>query len=197
MCLAQGRRGHHRVLLQWFSTCCGTTLAFREISFILFSKALDGAVARCSFKYTLSTCSRKMFLALVCSTLLPSAPLAQLPCLTTAQRPAAHPQALDDTARWCWREILTASVLVKICPFGQVQLLLARGFPHSSAWQNPTAGHRHHGWSSTMSQSLAYGCPQTIPTSTQTTVTVSHCPQGQKICFIFSPVQFLISHFSC
>lgn len=103
------------------------------VSFYLFSKALDGAVARCSFKYTLSTCSRKMFLALMCSTLLPSAPLAQLPCLTTAQRPAAHPQALDDTARWCWREILTALVLVKICPFGQVQLLLARGFPHSSA----------------------------------------------------------------
>lgn len=105
--------------------------------------------------------------------------------------------ALDDTAHWCWREILTASVLVKqLCPFVQVQLLLARGFPHSPAWQAPTAGHRHHGWSFTMSQSLAYGCAQTIPTATQTRVTVPHCPQGQKICFIFSPVRFLISHSS-
>lgn len=136
-----------------------------------------------------------MFLALGHSPLPSSAPLSQLPCLTTAQRSAAHLLHWKTLHNWCWREILTASVLVKqICPFGQVKLLLARGFPHSSAWQAPTAGHRHRGWSSAVS--LAYGCLQTIPTSTQTRVTILHCPQGQKICFIFSPVQFIISHSS-
>lgn len=119
-----------------------------------------------------------------------------LPCLhqhlcpsSPAQRSAAHPLHWVTLHNWCWREILTASVLVKeISPSGQVKLLLARGLPHSSAWQAPIAGHRHRGWSSTMS--LAYGCPQTR-------ITVSHCPQGQKIFFIFSPVQFIIPHSSC
>lgn len=85
VCLAQGTHAHHKVLLQRCSPCSGTTLV-RVIGFTLF-------IFQGSFRYALSPSSRQTFLALESSLLPPPAPLAKLPCLTTAQTPAARLQA--------------------------------------------------------------------------------------------------------
>lgn len=104
MCLAQGTRAHHKALLQRCSPCSGTTLV-RVISFTLF-------IFQGSFRYALSPSSRQTFLALECSLLPPPAPLAKLPCLTTAQRPAARPQA---PRRHCTRVLEGRFNWIRLC----------------------------------------------------------------------------------
>lgn len=113
VCLAQGTRGHHRLLLlQQHLLWHHSSFQRNKINFIYF-------LSFCCCQNPLQVPPQQVQQTDV-GVLSPASSSISVPApsLATAQRSAAHPLHWVTLHKWCWREILTASGK-QICSFGK------------------------------------------------------------------------------